>query len=66
MSPEKAKLVTDYMTLIGLLFTLLVFTGKVPLKKRNEFLERNRKWLTWMAIIGLLYPLYEIVTFYIK
>jgi amino acid transporter len=66
MSPENAKLVNVAISLMILVYLLLVFQGKIVLKKRSDFLEKNKKWLTILGLIGLLYPLYEIVSVVLK
>ena len=62
MSPQNARLVEALIAFFLLVYCLLVFTGRIKVKTRGDFLERNRKWLVIVAWIGLLYPIYEILS----
>jgi hypothetical protein len=66
MSPENAKLVNAAITFCLLGYCLLIFQGKIAVKKRSDFLERNKKWLTILAVVGLIYPVYEILNILLK
>ena len=61
MSPANAKLVTDGITLLILIYCLLLFLGWIPLKKKNDFLEKNRKIFVWGSSLAICYYVYEVL-----
>jgi hypothetical protein len=66
MSPENAKLVESLIALFLLIYCLLLFTEKIPLKKKPAFFEKYKKVLIWMGAIGICYPIYEILSVLFK
>jgi hypothetical protein len=61
MSSENAKLVNSAISLFVLGYCLMVFMGKIPLKKRSHFLEKYKSWLIAGTILSMCYPFYEIL-----
>jgi hypothetical protein len=66
MSADNARLVEAGISFILILYCLLIFTGKIKLKRRSEFLEKNRRWLVILGFVGLLYPILEILSVVFK
>jgi len=56
------KLVEAGISFVLILYCLLIFSGKVKLKKRSEFLEKNGRWLVVLGFVGLLYPISEVLS----
>jgi hypothetical protein len=66
MSADNARLVEAGISFILILYCLLIFAGKIKLKRRSEFLEKNRRWLVILGFVGLLYPIIEILSVIFK
>ena len=66
MSADNARLVDAGISFVLILFCVLIFSGKIKLKKSPAFLERNRRWLVILGFVGLLYPILEILSVMFK
>jgi hypothetical protein len=66
MSPENARLVTEVITLCLLIYAYLLFQGKVPQKKKIDFIEKNKSTLSILALLSMSYPLYQILAVIFK
>ena len=60
MSSANAKLSTDVLTFLILIYCFLIFSGKIPFKKKNDFLEKNKKLFIGGTALGILYYMYII------
>jgi hypothetical protein len=66
MSPENAQLVTSTITLCLLIYAYLLFKGKVPQKKKLDFIEKNKATLSILALLSMSYPVYQILAVIFK
>ena len=66
MSPENAHLVTSTITLCLLIYAYLLFQGKIPQKKKLDFIEKNKATLSILALLSISYPLYQILAVIFK
>jgi hypothetical protein len=61
MSPDNAKIITNTITVFLLGYCLLVFMDKIPIKKKLDFIEKNKRLFIVCTLIAMLYPVFEIV-----
>jgi len=66
MGEQNAKLVNAAIGFFILIYCIMLVKGKIPMKKRSGWVERNKNTILIVFYIALLFSTYEVLSYLFK